>query len=561
VNANGLVRFADPLAGFAGLEALARRSTWDDSEIELSARGSEIDLVAWHGLHGHLDWLWGSADFSVDLTGSPGAPDGTLSLVSSRFALGTEELGPVDARGHLEGGWLRIDEGRLTFDEQPLTARGLTPIRLELLGVPALDREAPIALSFDLSGASLALARRVTGRVADAEGALEGMITISGSLMRPLLDGAVRVNGGRVVVTGREETFTRLTGEVTMDGETVRFSGVTATDGEKGRLRASGVLEVRGGKLTGYDATIELERYEVRSSGEYQGTVDATFTFRRGGPAGVGGLPDYSGSVVVHRLDYLREVVGRGGESEPGPSSWVGRFDIELPRNVWIRNTDLQVELKGELTYERDVSGRILLGQLETVRGRYDLFGHTFRITQGEILFTDPVELDPEINVTAETRIPEARIFATITGRASDRQVLLTSDPDYDPATIWRLLVPSDPGEVTNLVALTPLVQEIERALSQEIPGLSLRVEQRIQEGGADPTLGARVGTYVSPDVFVSAYQGFSSGSEQDVSVEYELSDLFFLKGSVVRTGVVEGQGGEDVQEEYNIDLNMRWEF
>ncbi len=55
------------------------------------------------------------------------------------------------------------------------------------------------------------------------------------------------------------------------------------------------------------------------------------------------------------------------------------------------------------------------------MRGRYDLFGHTFRITEGEIHFRDPERIDPEVNVSAETRIPEARIFATITGRATDR--------------------------------------------------------------------------------------------------------------------------------------------
>lgn len=290
--------------------------------------------------------------------------------------------------------------------------------------------------------------------------------------------------------------------------------------------------------------------------------MDGTFTFRRGHLAGLaGGLPNFSGNVRVRRLDYLREIVGGGGTTEPGPSSWVGRFTIEFPRNVWIRNTDLEVELKGQMTYERDVAGRTVLGRLETVRGRYDLFGHTFRITSGEILFTDPESVDPEVNVTAETRVPEARIFATISGRASDRQVILSSDPDYDQATLWRFLVPSQPEDVTNLVALTPIVQELERALSREVPGLSLRVESRTPEGATDPKLGARVGTYVSPEIFVSAYQSFSSSYDQDVSVEYELSDLFFLQGSIVRRGVTENRGGRDFEQEYNLDLNLRWEF
>jgi translocation and assembly module TamB len=228
---------------------------------------------------------------------------------------------------------------------------------------------------------------------------------------------------------------------------------------------------------------------------------------------------------------------------------------------VWIRNTDLEVELKGRVTYERTLTGSVMLGEVETVRGRYDLFGHTFRITDGEIQFTDPERVDPVVNVSAETRIPEARIFANISGRASDRQVTLTSDPDYDQSTILKLLVPTGTSEVTSLLALTPVVQELERALSHQIPGLSLQMESRTVEGAEESTLGARVGTYVVPELFISAYQGFSSSTEQDVSVEYGLSDIVFVKGSVVRRGVTAGTTGKDVLEEYNVDLNLRWEF
>jgi hypothetical protein len=65
----------------------------------------------------------------------------------------------------------------------------------------------------------------------------------------------------------------------------------------------------------------------------------------------------------------------------------------------------------------------------------------------------------------------------------------------------------------------------------------------------------------VVPELFISAYQGFSSSTEQDVSVEYGLSDIMFIKGSVVRRGDTAGVSGNDVLEEYNVDLNLRWEF
>ena len=48
------------------------------------------------------------------------------------------------------------------------------------------------------------------------------------------------------MVTDREEVFENLTGEIAMDGGILSFTDVTATDGGKGRLRASGAFEIEG---------------------------------------------------------------------------------------------------------------------------------------------------------------------------------------------------------------------------------------------------------------------------------------------------------------------------
>jgi autotransporter translocation and assembly factor TamB len=394
--------------------------------------------------------------------------------------------------------------------------------------------------------------------VVDAAGKVNGVVELSGTLRAPLYRGSVDVSGGRLRLRGREETLVDLSGRLELDGDRIQFANAVGGDGGEGRLTANGTLTLRDGRLVGYDVAVELQHFAVGLSGEYHGELSGAITLKR---SAAGGLPVFTGGILVHRLDYLREVGRRRGD-EAGPSSWVGRFDVDLPGKAWIRNADLEVELRGQVTYERNVSGRTVLGQLETVRGRYTLFGHTFRITSGEILFTDPDDVDPELNVTAETRIPEARIFATITGRASDRQVVLTSDPDFDQASLWMMLVPSGTGEVTSFVAMTPFVSDLERTIFREIPGLSVSLEERISEPGAQPTLGVRAGTYLGSEVFFSAYQGLAESSEQDVSLEYELGRRFFLKGSVVRRGVIEpGGAGEDIEQEYNLDLNMRWEW
>jgi autotransporter translocation and assembly factor TamB len=543
-----------------GLKRFAAREALRESSIELDLAAPALDLAAWHGLNSQLDQVSGRIALTMALTGSPLAPDGLVTLKAEELAVAGEPIGPLDILAELDRGQLAIARAEVNPSGGPIVVIGPTPVKVSLVAAPVLDREAELNLTVELPGASLGVARYLHDRVADAEGELLGRVEVGGTLAEPRLAGIVNIAGGTVQVRGRDEVLDRVVGQVVFEGEVIRLVEVTATDGKKGRFRASGEVVLQGPKVRGYDLTVVLQEFTVGVPGEYQGTIDATFTLRKN-MAGAGQLAEYTGDVRVLQLDYLREIVSRSRPSEPGPSSWIGTFSIDLPRNVWIRNTDLEIELKGRVTYERTITGSVVLGEVETVRGRYDLFGHTFRITDGDIQFTDPERIDPVVNVSAETRIPEARIFATISGRASDRQVTLTSDPDYDQSTILKLLVPTGTSEVTSLLALTPVVQELERALSHQIPGLSLQMESRTVEGAEESTLGARVGTYVVPELFISAYQGFSSSTEQDVSVEYGLSDIMFVKGSVVRRGVTAGTSGKDVLEEYNVDLNLRWEF
>ncbi len=560
VDAGGEIRLARAPAGWRDIPSVLTREALAAAATRLIVRAPALELARWHGLHPTLDSTSGTVALVAELSGPMANPDGALELTSEQLAIAGRTFAPVAARARLAGGQVVVTDSRFGVAGFPFAVSGATPVRLSLTGLPAVDRDGPIDLVFDLGGASLAVATLLTERIAEADGRLDGQVRLAGSLAAPAFSGVVVVRDGRVVVRGREEVMEEITARLALSGQRLEFVDFTATDGAKGRLRARGVLDVTGVRLAGYDVTLSLEQYEVGVTGEYLATIDGTLTFKKGEIAGLFGLPDYSGSVDVRRLDYLREIVGGRSSGEPGPSSWVGRFAIDLPRNAWIRNNDLEVELRGELTYERDVAGPIILGRLETVRGRYDLVGHTFRITSGEIEFNDPEALDPEVNVTAETRVPEARIIATITGRASDRQVVLTSDPDYDQATLWRFLVPTDAEQVTS-VALTPFVRDLERSLSRQIPGISVRVESRTLDQDVEPTWGARVGTYVAPELFLSAYQGFSSSSAQDVSVEYELSNIAYLRGSVQRSGYAEGRGATDVDQQYSIDLNLRWEF
>ncbi len=560
IEVNGTVDLPSPLGGDL-LHEVRTRAFWELCDMSLTAATPGAAVSAWHGLSDTVDKVDGVVALLARLNGSPLWPSGSASIGSRRIDVAGVRYEEVDTQVALNSGWLSLRAFGARVKGGHVVADGQLPVRFSLMRSTVLDKEAPLGLTFDLAPGDLALSSFVTSKVIDTSGPVRGRVQIGGTLSSPLYLGNVEMDGARLRVTGREEVFEDVTGKVRLAADRIDFREIRARSGEKGRLLGSGVLYLTDGRTDGFDLALRFWEAPFRQTGEYFARASGSLTFSqpRGFPKP---LPAVDADLVLHRLDYLREVVGGGGDGGPQTlPSWVGRVHADVPRNAWIRNQDLEVEWKGDLVYERSVSTSTLFGDMDVLRGTYGLFGQTFRIKRGTVSFFDPARIDPYLDIEAETRTPEARIRATITGRASDRQVVLEADgEDIDQAALWKMLVPTETADVSSLVAMTPLIRDIERRISNEIPGVSVSIEMNDPDGGPSGGLGARVGTYVSPEMFVSAYQGLASTADQDVAVEYQLSDLWFLSGEVVRRGVTDG-GADDVQEEYNIDLNLRFEF
>ena len=65
------------------------------------------------------------------------------------------------------------------------------------------------------------------------------------------------------------------------------------------------------------------------------------------------------------------------------------------------------------------------------------------------------------------------------------------------------------------------------------------------------------LGKYITPELYLRYSQGLTRTSERDVSVEYRLSDLLFLRGGVVSRDRFTGRE----RDEYNLDLRLKYEY
>jgi translocation and assembly module TamB len=78
-----------------------------------------------------------------------------------------------------------------------------------------------------------------------------------------------------------------------------------------------------------------------------------------------------------------------------------GQLRLRIPRNTWIKNDDMRIEISGELDLMKNEEFFELFGVVEVVRGQYELLGRVFVIDEGTINFEGGEEMNLRLNITA----------------------------------------------------------------------------------------------------------------------------------------------------------------
>jgi translocation and assembly module TamB len=126
------------------------------------------------------------------------------------------------------------------------------------------------------------------------------------------------------------------------------------------------------------------------------------------------------------------------------------QFDVrvEAAPNAEFSST-LTKDIKAELALRlRGTPDRpVLLGRIAATQGEIDFFGSRYEISRGEVLFTNPLKIEPVINLDLETRVRGVVISMNFSGPASKLNMSYRSDPPLQSSEILALLtVGRNPG-------------------------------------------------------------------------------------------------------------------
>ena len=231
-----------------------------------------------------------------------------------------------------------------------------------------------------------------------------------------------------------------------------------------------------------------------------------------------------------------------------------GSLRIKIPKNTWIRNEDMRLEISGDLELIKHKSFSEIFGSVDVVRGQYDLLGKRFIIREGTISFQGGEEIIPQMDITASYTFRNSqRVEQTITVQVLGSTESPTVNFSLDNISINEgdalsyILFGKKMNELSidqqeNLtgaggssIAKTATAAILTSQITKFV-GEKLNVDFiEIKSTGGFENATVVVGKYITNDLFVSYEQRFGETSEKDlakyeVKLEYELFRFLFFQ-------------------------------
>ncbi|MCJ8311292.1 MAG: translocation/assembly module TamB domain-containing protein, partial [Hyphomicrobiales bacterium] len=227
-------------------------------------------------------------------------------------------------------------------------------------------------------------------------------------------------------------------------------------------------------------------------------------------------------------------------KARPTSRPSVLRLDITInaPNQIFIRGRGLDAELGGFIRVTGPVNNVSPLGSFELRRGRLTILGQRFDLTEGEVTLNG--NLDPDLNLVAETEAGDVVAYITISGPASDIQVSFTSNPELPEDEVLAQIIfgrSIDDLSPSQIVKLASIAAELTGGSS---PGLvnGLRRGTGLDDldvvDSGDGETAVKAGKYINDNVYVGVQAGRNS---QEATINLDITNDIKAKGAVDSEG------------------------
>jgi translocation and assembly module TamB len=380
----------------------------------------------------------------------------------------------------------------------------------------------------------------------DARGPATLDATLQGTTLHPRLAGRLSLQSGSATYGDFPVALSNVTGDVLFDINRLTFDNVRASVGG-GQVELTGSVSYGEGPLH-YDVSALGRNIRVRYP-------EGMSWLMRGNLRLQGGTTDGSltGRLTVERL-LLTEGLDLSGLMGAKAQAAVSAGTSEYLRNLQLdvegsSSPDAQVQWQGarfaseaQLRIRGTADRPVILGHVHLLAGEFDFRGNHFRLTRGDINFSNPFRLDPAFDLEATTTIEQYEVTIQLSGPGSRLHLSYRSDPPLPPTDVISLLALGRTSEATDIRTGTttsalgdPGAQALlGEAVSSQVGGRveklfgvsRFRVDPGLTGVGTTQNTTARITVQqrVSRDLTITYVTDVTSTQRQVIQFEYNVS-------------------------------------
>jgi len=375
-----------------------------------------------------------------------------------------------------------------------------------------------------------------------SSGKVEFTVAAGGQVMNPVLSGKVKFDNVNLALDAIPNGLSDMNGTLIFTEDRLQVQSLTAKTGG-GELKIGGSLRFRNGFYADLTATGDAVRIRL-----YGLSATANANLKLQGTASSALL---SGNILLTRFGIGQDVdfaafAGAGGTvsapSDPDALSNKIRLDVRVVSSPQLDFQNTYAKLAGtvDLGIRGTVASPTILGRIQITDGSATFANTKYQLQRGDIYFTNPVRIDPIIDVDATAQVENYEVTVGLHGTASNLKPTYRSEPPLSEADVFALLALGRTQEEAQIYQERQLASGTDPTTSALLGGalnatVSSRVEKLFGVGSVkiDPafvgTLGnssARITVQeqISKQITATFATNVNTSAEQLIQVQYDLN-------------------------------------
>lgn len=275
----------------------------------------------------------------------------------------------------------------------------------------------------------------------NANGKIEFTVAAGGQLKKPSLTGKVQFDDVNVAMDGIPNGLNKMNGTLIFNEDRLQVQNLTATTGG-GQIKIGGDIRYSDGLYSDLTATGDTVRVRL-----YGLSATATTKLRLQGSSNSMLL---SGTVLLTRFGIgpdidLAAFASAGGVSAPPDPNALSnkiRLDVRVTSSPQLDFQNSYAKLAGtvDLTIRGTVATPSVLGRIQITDGSATFAGTKYQLQRGDIYFTNPVRIDPIIDLDATAQVENYDITVGLHGTMTNLKPTYRSEPPLSEADVFALL-------------------------------------------------------------------------------------------------------------------------